>query len=91
MPTHADEGPQAVVERIAQRVAELEKELPGGKRIAALGICSPGPLDQLTGTLIDPPNLPGLHNAPMRQMLAERLDLPVCLEHDAKAAVLGEF
>ncbi len=91
MPTNADEGPQAVVERIAQRVAELEKELPGGKRIAALGICSPGPLDHKTGMLMDPPNLPGLHHTPLRQMLAERLDLPVSLEHDAKAAALGEF
>jgi len=91
MPTSADEGPQPVVERIAQGVAELERALPTGQRIAALGICSPGPLDPETGWLIDPPNLPGLHNTPLRKMLAERLALPVRLEHDAKAAALGEF
>lgn len=91
MLTHQDQGPQAVVERIAQSVAELEKELPEGERIAALGICSPGPLDHETGTLMDPPNLPDLHHAPLRHMLAERLGLPVRLEHDAKAAALGEF
>jgi glucokinase len=91
MPTNADEGPQAVVERIAQSVARLERELPDGKRVVALGICSPGPLDHQTGTLKDPPNLPGLHNVPLRRMLAKRLDLPVSLEHDAKAAALGEF
>ena len=91
MPTNATEGPQSVVERIAQSVAELEDELPDGKRIAALGICSPGPVDHRTGMLLDPPNLAGLHNAPLRQMLIKRLDLPVSLEHDAKAAALGEF
>ncbi len=91
IPTDADAGPRAVVERIAQSVAELEGELPAKRRIAALGICSPGPVDHHTGTLLDPPNLSGLHNTPLRGMLAERLGLPVSLEHDAKAAALGEF
>ena len=90
MPTNADEGPQAVAERIARSVVELEREMPDGGQIAALGICSPGPIDYQVGMVIDPPNIPGLHNTPLRQMLAERLDLPVSLEHDAKAAALGE-
>jgi len=91
IPTNAHEGPQAVVERIAQSVAELERELPDEGRIAALGICSPGPVDHQTGMLIDPPNLSGLHHTPLRQMLSEGLNLPVSLEHDAKVAALGEF
>jgi glucokinase len=91
MPTNADEGPQAVVERIARQVAELERELPPASKIAALGICTPGPVDHETGMLIEPPNLTGWRNVPFRQMLAERLGIPVALEHDAKAAALGEF
>jgi glycyl-radical enzyme activating protein/glucokinase-like ROK family protein len=91
IPTNAFEGPQRVVERIADCVAELRTLLPADMQIAALGICSPGPVDHETGTLIDPPNLVGLHNAPLRQMLAERLNLVVSLEHDAKATALGEF
>lgn len=91
MPTHADAGPDAVVGRIADRVDELKAALPAGQEIAALGICSPGPVDHQAGKLMDPPNLPGLHDAPLRQLLTERLDLPVSLEHDAKAAALGEF
>jgi len=89
--TDSQEGPQAVVGRIARSVAELEDELPAGKRIAGLGICSPGPVDHETGMVIDPPNMQGLHNTPLRQMLSERLNIPVSLEHDAKAAALGEF
>ncbi len=91
MPTQAIEGPAEVVERIAGCVEELKALLPPGERLAALGICSPGPVDHETGTLIDPPNLAGLHNAPLRQLLSERLNLPVRLEHDAKATALGEF
>lgn len=91
IPTLADEGPQRVIERIVQSIGELERELPGGRRIGAVGICTPGPVDHETGTLLDPPNIPALHNAPLGQMLGDRLGLPVALEHDAKASALGEF
>ena len=91
IPTNAYEGPPMVVERIAQSVVELEGEMPNGEKIAALGICSPGPIDYESGMIVDPPNIPGLHNTPLRQILAERLHIPVSLEHDAKASALGEF
>lgn len=91
IPTHEDEGAQAVVERIAQNVAELKDALPADEKIAALGICTPGPVDHQAGMLLDPPNLPTLHHTSLRQMLADYLKLPVSLEHDAKAAALGEF
>jgi glucokinase len=91
MPTDAHEGLSAVVERIARAVIELQAEIPGGGQISAVGICCPGPVDHQSGTLIDPPNLPALHNTPLRQALGDRLGLPVTLEHDAKAAALGEY
>ena len=91
IPTDAHLGPQTVVEHIAQSVGELEAEMPGSKHISALGICSPGPINHQTGMIVDPPNIPGLHHTPLRQMLSERLNVPVSLEHDAKASGLGEF
>lgn len=90
IPTQQADGPQALVGRIEAAVSELAGELPASEHIAALGICTPGPIDPLTGTLIDPPNLPGLHHAPLRDLLADALGVPVSLEHDAKAAALGE-
>lgn len=89
--THVAEGPQAAVERTAHCLAELAQELPSGQQIAAVGLCSPGPIDHEAGMLIDPPNLTGWRQVPLRQMLAERLNLPVTLEHDAKASALGEY
>ncbi|MCC7447307.1 MAG: ROK family protein [Anaerolineae bacterium] len=91
MPTDADEGPQAVVERIARLIGELESELPAGQKVSAVGICAPGPLDHVNGNLLTLVNVPGLSNTPLRQMLSDRLGLPVRLEHDAKAAALGDF
>ena len=89
--TEAQGGSQPVIERIAQNIRELEKELPAEERLAAVGICTPGPVDYDAGMLLDPPNLPTMHNTPLRQLLSERLQMPVSVEHDAKAAALGEL
>jgi glucokinase len=91
IPTDAHEGLLSVVERIAGCVAELQAAVPAGSCVSALGICSPGPVDHQAGRLLDPPNLPGLHHTPLRDALSDRLGLPVALEHDAKAAALGEY
>jgi glucokinase len=48
-------------------------------------------VDNAAGTLLDPPNLAGLHYAPLQQMLSARLGIPVQIDHDAKAACLGEY
>ena len=54
MATNDYEGIDAVVERIAAAVHELQEALPSRARLAALGICSPGPVDHAAGLLIDP-------------------------------------
>lgn len=89
--TGASEGPAAAVERIAGCVEQLRSTLPAGEQVAALGVCCPGPLDHLAGMVLDPPNLTGWVNVPLQRMLEERLGLPAPIEHDAKAAALGEF
>ncbi len=90
IPTHAHLGPASVVERMTAAVDELAACLPAGQQLAGVGICSPGPVDHTAGTLLDPPNLQGLHHTPLRDLLAVRLGLPVVIEHDAKAAALGD-
>jgi glucokinase len=91
LPTNLSEGPKAAVERIAIEISTLKGALPADARIAAVGICSPGPVDHEAGLIVDPPNMIGWHAVPFRQMLSDRINLPVVLEHDAKAAALGEF
>ncbi len=85
------EGPGAVVERIADCVAQLQTHLPAGEAIVALATCCPGPLDHSSGMVLDPPNMTGWLNVPLQTMLEDRLGLPCPIEHDAKAAALGEF
>jgi glucokinase-like ROK family protein len=91
-PTRALDGPIQAADRIAASTREAMTSLPAGARVARVGICCPGPIDHQTGVIIDPANLTGWRNVPFAEMLSERLNgLPVSLEHDAKAAALGEF
>lgn len=91
IPTEGARGAASVVERIAACVEELAGYLPAHERIVAMGMCTPGPVDHVNGILLDPPNVQGLHYAPLGALLSARLGMPVRLEHDAKAAALGEF
>ncbi|HXW00101.1 MAG TPA: ROK family protein, partial [Anaerolineae bacterium] len=74
--TGVTEGPLAVVERIAGCVEQLQGALPAGEKIAAIGVCCPGPLDHVAGMVLDPPNLTGWVNVPLQHLLEERLGLP---------------
>lgn len=58
--------------------------------ISAIGICAPGPLDPKTGTVINPPNLPGWRNFPLAAEVAKAYGLPVRVDNDGNAAALAE-
>ncbi len=89
--TNAAAGLERVVERIADEVEALAATLTSEEAVAAVGVGAPGPLDHIKGELLTLVNLPGISNTPLRRVLSERLSLPVALDHDAKAAALGEF
>lgn len=89
--TDSDAGLESVIERIAVEVEALQATRPAGQAIEAVGIGAPGPVDHFSGDLLTLVNLPGISNTPFRRALQERLSLPVALDHDAKAAALGEF
>jgi glucokinase len=90
IPANTFDGVDAVIARMLEQIDLLRAHLPTGQAVSAVGMCAPGPLDHLTGTLKDPPNI-GLHHVPLGPMLQEKLGVPVKLEHDAKAAALGEY
>ena len=63
----------------------------GWEAIAAVGLGSPGTMDLPRGLLLDPPNLPGWQNLPIRDLLAGRLGKPTVLQNDGNAAAYGEY
>jgi glucokinase len=58
--------------------------------LRGVGVSAPGPLDPASGVLLDPPNLPGWREVPIRRLLEGQLGLPVQVENDANAAALAE-
>lgn len=89
--TNADDGLDVVIQRIAEQVETLKQKLPDGESLTGVGICTPGPVDHITGDLLTLINLPGISNTPFRRALEDKLGIPVRLDHDAKVAALGEF
>lgn len=59
--------------------------------IQAVGLGSPGTLNLERGMLIDPPNLPGWTNLPIRDLLAKLLGKPTVFQNDGNAAAYGEY
>lgn len=62
-----------------------------GASVAALSVSIGGPLDTQAGIIKSPPNLPGWDQIPLRQLLEERFERPVCIEHDGNAGALAEW
>ena len=92
MPTLAQEGPMAVVERLAQGVRESAAAARiAMEDIAAIGIGAPGPLDAAKGIVIEAPNLPGWIDFPVAHHLRQAAGIDAYLENDANVAGYGEF
>ena len=65
VPTDAEMGPQAVVDRIAETIEQmLAENRISTEAVAAIGIGSPGPAKYSEGLLIYLVNLPKFRNAP---------------------------
>ena len=95
IPTLAEGGAGAVVDRIAALVEDVIAETiseTGAARsdFLGVGIGSPGPLDRARGVVIVTPNL-GWRDFPLRDEVSKRVNLPATLDNDANCATLGEW
>ena len=76
---------EAVVAELEAAVSELLAD-----EIAAVGFGVPSPIHQRSGVVVQCVNLP-LENIALRDLMSERLGLPVGLDNDANAAAIGEW
>ena len=77
------------VKRLCAAIGEL-LEKSGSPTLLGIGIGAPNG-NSLTGCIEEASNLPQLSNLPLKQILEERLHLPVAVGNDANAAALGEM
>jgi glucokinase len=100
VPTEANGGPEAVVDRIAAAAREVLEEAAGpsypadparaARHVYGAGVCVAGQVDGPRGVVRSAPNLPGWEDFPLGPSLSARLGLPVAVTNDVNAAALGE-
>jgi glucokinase len=91
-PTPVSGGAEAIYAACADLLKGVRTDLPTGvrDRLVAVGISSMGPIDPWRGVVVDPPNVPVLRDAPLADVLEDRVGMPVYLERDTNVAALAE-
>lgn len=85
-----DKSPEAVLSETCSMVEALIAEQGADRRyVIGVGVGAAGLVDPYTGMNVFAPNL-GWRNVPLRDFLAERLRLPVCVDNNVRAMALGE-
>ena len=69
----------------------IEDVIPKNESLDAIGIAAPGPLNPLTGIILDTPNIDEWNNFPIVDKLNDYFNVPVYLGNDANLAALGEW
>ncbi len=87
--TCPEQGVEAVITRIVETVRAVLPESPAEEEVLNVGVASPGPLDPHTGVVLFAANL-HWRDVPLRDLLSQRLGLPVQVGNDANLAALGE-
>ncbi|HOJ33848.1 MAG TPA: ROK family protein [Candidatus Hydrogenedentes bacterium] len=72
------------------RVVSEAIEAAGNVPIKGIGVGSPGPLDPVSGIVIDTPNL-GWKNFPLAKILSDRFKVPVIVDNDVNVGTYGEW
>ncbi len=89
--TGAQEGPDAVVDRIIETidnaVAEAGIDI---KDVEGIGLAVPGPIDKARGIMVRTPNL-GFFDYPLIQNLKKKYSMHLLLGNDVSCGTYGEF
>jgi predicted NBD/HSP70 family sugar kinase/DNA-binding MarR family transcriptional regulator len=92
-PITSDPRPGAVVTQIAG-LGEAVLEQAGRGRweesFLGIGVATPGPVDTVSGTVLDAPLMSVLRDVPLRTLLERRFACPIVIEKDCSAAAVGE-
>ncbi len=89
-PSYGNVGPQKVMNNLFRIIDGIFDSFSRSRRIDALGIGMPGPLDIEKGIVIEPPKFFGWKNVPLCEIVSQRYSVPVWIENDANCAALAE-
>ena len=91
-PTRADDGLDAVLDVMTDAAESVLADAGRSTSdILAAGIGAPGPMNQRSGVVFSPPNLPGWKDVPLADLMSGRLGVPCFVDNDANLACYGEY
>ena len=90
IPTQAEQGFETSLGQVFAAIEQILNQCPSGDRVLGVGLGAPGPVQIATGRVINPPNLSGWHDVPLKKLVEDRFSLPARLDNDANAAGLAE-
>lgn len=90
-PSDIAAGPEVVLGRVRELFDQLlaSRDHSTG-RLWGIGLGVPGPVEFSSGRPVAPPIMPGWDGYPVRDVLAERYDVPVWVDNDVNVMALGE-
>jgi glucokinase len=89
--TIGSDDSEKILFRITGSVEKLMKDSSLNQdNILGIGMGVTGPLDPETGTILECPQLPTMHFYPLKDHIIKRFHLPVFMDNDANALLLGE-
>ncbi len=92
IPTAVEHGAEDAARRMGQAVLKAVSEAGVSlQQVGRVGLGSPGTMDIPAGMLLQPVNLKGWNDFPIRDRVSHHCDLPVSFTNDAAAAAYGEF
>jgi predicted NBD/HSP70 family sugar kinase len=92
-PITSDPRPGAVVNQIADLGEKVLEQAGHGRweeGFLGIGVATPGPVDTVSGTVLDPPLMSVLRDVPLRTLLERRFSCRIVIEKDCSAAAVGE-
>ncbi len=88
--TKKTDDPKILLAQLDEALKETSEQLRPGEKPEAVGLCIAAFINHREGTIHSAPNLPIKTFLPLQKILSERWSIPVIMENDANAAVLGE-
>ncbi|HEY3217999.1 MAG TPA: ROK family protein [Candidatus Limnocylindria bacterium] len=89
-PTPRDGADAIVAAIVASARDAMTRARVGPREVVAIGCSSPGPLDHLTGVVLETPNLVGFRDVRLADRVAEAIGTKVFVDRDTCMAAIAE-
>lgn len=87
-----NDGKEVIINQMIALIESVINHVKVSKdKILGVGLAVPGPCNYKKGIMINPPNLPGWVNVPIKDIFSKRLGLKIYISKETSCSVLSEY